>query len=315
MQSPSTLKTPPWTILALLKWTTAHLYARQIEHARMEAEILLAHCLGLRRIDLYLRHDQPLNGEELGRFKALVKRRSHREPTAYITGKKEFWSMTFSVSPDVLIPRPETECLVESALGILASDSGTDARRVLELGTGSGAISVALASERPGDWFLASDASLAALQLARKNARELLPQAKIEWLTADWFKPFQDRAALFDLILSNPPYIRRGDLRDLQPEIWRFEPMAALDGGPDGMDCLRRIIPIAHRYLKPKGYLVLEIGYDQRSEVQRIAEGCGQYDGIGFARDYGGHDRVALMRRAAKSKKTLRIKDGFGNNT
>jgi release factor glutamine methyltransferase len=301
MQSPSTPKAPAWTILAVLKWTSAHFARHKIEQARMDAEILLAHCLGLGRIDLYLRHDQPLNSLELARFRALVKRRSRREPVAYIIGQKEFWSLTFSVSPDVLIPRPETECLVEAALRILRSPCPALPRQVLELGTGSGAITIAVASERSGDRFLASDASLCALHLARLNARRLVSEAAIDWVAGDWFEPLKETAARFDLILSNPPYVRRGQLQHLQPEIQRFEPLSALDGGLDGLDCLRRIIDSAHRYLKPGGRLVLEIGHDQRREVQQLAGHCGHYEEIEFVRDYSGHDRVALMRKAGSA--------------
>jgi release factor glutamine methyltransferase len=298
MRNPSKTERPPWTILGLLKWTTSHFQTKKIEDARADAEILLAHCLRLQRIDLYLRHDQPLNREELRRFKALVKRRSRREPTAYIIGQREFWSLTFSVSPDVLIPRPETECLVEVALKILNSVPNDEAKRVLELGTGSGAITVALASERPNDWFLATDASFPALQLARQNARKLLPLAKIEWLAGNWLEPMGNKGLLFDLILSNPPYVRRADIRGLAPEIQVFEPRSALDGGPDGLDSVRQIITSAHRFLKPGGSLLLEIGYDQKSNVQMIAKACGHYDRIDFGQDYGGHDRVALLRHA-----------------
>jgi len=286
-----------WTILNLLSHTRDYFAARGIEHPRADAEILLAHNLGLRRIDLYVQYDKPLTREELSRFREIVRRRARREPVAYITGEKEFWSLALKVTPAVLIPRPETECLVEAALAILAKDEGARARRVLDLGTGSGAIVLALAAERPHDVLVAVERSQSALSIARENADRHGTAPRIRFLAGDWFEPVGREEAAFDLIVSNPPYIRRGDLEGLQPEIRLFEPVSALDGGPDGTDCLSRIIQAAPRYLRPSGHLLLEIGHDQKPMLEALVEGAGCYDEMTFIRDYGGHDRVLRLRK------------------
>ncbi|GBC59294.1 protein-(glutamine-N5) methyltransferase, releas e factor-specific [Desulfonema ishimotonii] len=287
----------PWTILKLLRWTTSYFKSHDIDNPRASAELLLAHALKLERIDLYVRYDQPLSGGELSRFKALIKRRGKREPIAYITGEKEFWSMPLKVSPAVLIPRPETECLVEAALAVLPDDSDGDRKkRVLELGTGSGAIILSLASERPGHRYFASDRSLSALAVARENAVRHGAEA-IRFFCGDWFEALKGGGPPFDLILSNPPYIEAAEIPRLQPEIHRYEPVAALDGGTDGLDALRHIICHAPACLADGGTLILEIGYDQGDAVQSIARGCGAYYQVAVRKDYSGHDRVVLLRR------------------
>jgi release factor glutamine methyltransferase len=286
-----------WTILKLISWTRDYFASRNIESARADAEILLAHCLSLRRIDLYVQHEKPLTGEELTRFRGLVKRRARREPVAYITGEKEFWSLPLKVTPAVLIPRPETECLVEAALAVLSKDEFPGPRRILDLGTGSGAIVLALAVERPGDDFFATDRSGEALSIARENARRHGVDDRVCFMEGDWFAPVNTAAARFDLIVSNPPYIRRGDLEDLQPEIRQFEPPGALDGGPEGIDCLAHIILTAPRYLRSSGSLLLEMGHDQQGLLTEAVRRAGCYGDGTFLRDYGGHDRVLQLRK------------------
>jgi release factor glutamine methyltransferase len=289
-----------WTILEALKWTADYFKRQGIDHGRPSAEILLAHCLNCERIDLYLRYDQPLDADELRRFKVLIQRRIRREPDAYIVGQKEFWSLSFRVTPAVLIPRPETECLVEAAL---RQYPGNDPIQVLELGVGSGAVSVALAHERPSWNIRAADISTEALEIARQNARRLLPGNNLNFFRGSWFDPFVDQDCQFDLIISNPPYIASKDLAGLEPEVRQFEPVAALDGGADGLACLRHIIHAAPDYLNPEGMLILEIGYDQRVGVEDLGHQCGAYQSVGVEKDYSGLDRVALFQR----KKVLRI--------
>lgn len=288
-----------WTILKLLSWTSDYFASLGIEHPRADAEILLAHSLGLRRIDLYVQYDKPLSASELTGFRSMVKRRSRREPVAYITGEKEFWSLVLKVTPSVLIPRPETECLVESALAALSEDTVTTGRRVLELGTGSGAIVLAMASENPGDLYFAIDRSEAALGVAKHNADVHGMLQRISFLLGDWFSPVGPSKEPFDLILSNPPYIRRKDMGGLQPEISRFEPKAALDGGPEGTDCLAHIITTAPRFLRPAGHLILEIGHDQKPSLDVVIDGTGCYEDVTIIKDYGGHNRVLKMRKKA----------------
>ncbi|MDL1962833.1 MAG: peptide chain release factor N(5)-glutamine methyltransferase, partial [Deltaproteobacteria bacterium] len=236
MQNHPTSKLSEWTISKLLIWTTSYFKSHNIDSPRSTSEILLAHTLSLKRIDLYLRYDQPLTGDELLLFKTYIKRRINREPVAYIVGAREFWSMKLAVTKDVLIPRPETECLVESALSF--SESGSWPNRILELGTGSGAIILALASEKPGYIYFASDSSVEAVNLAFMNAKFHHLDGKINFFAGDWLKPVKNTGQLFDMIISNPPYIRTLSMSELQPEIYKYEPLTALDGGKDGLDSI-----------------------------------------------------------------------------
>ena len=262
----------PWTLLRLVQWTAGYFQDHGIENARSEAEVLLAHSMGLRRIDLYLNHDQPLDPEELKRFKTLIKRRLAREPLAYITGIREFWSLELAVDPSVLIPRPETECLVEAVLPVLDDPQGPP-KRVLDMGTGSGAITIALAHEHPEHRYVALDRSTAALNVAVRNARSHRVDHCIQWICGDWDTALAPDKAVFDLIVSNPPYIRSGDMASLQPEIHGHEPALALDGSADGLSCLRRIVESVHPHLKAGGLLALEMGWDQADDVRTIAAG------------------------------------------
>jgi release factor glutamine methyltransferase len=290
-----------WNIVKLLKWTTSYFKSHGIDSPRATAEILLAHILKLKRIDLYLQYDQPLCSDELKRFKALIKRRVNREPVAYIVGVKEFWSMDFIVNRNVLIPRPETECLVEAAISVLHQDAKQNAkdksRWVLELGTGSGAIILALASQHTEHLYFASDRSLQAVALAQENAGRHGLDKAVDFFCGDWLAPLADNRHRFDMIISNPPYIRTGAIGRLQPEIYKFEPIAALDGDQDGLLCLRLIIDSAYRYLNPGGSLILEIGHDQKTEVKKTIDRCGNYEQVVFKKDYSGWDRVVQMQK------------------
>jgi len=283
-----------WTLLDVLKWTTTYFKSHEIDNPRSDAEILLAFSLKVNRIDLYLRYDQPMNATELAAFKTLIKRRAQREPVSYIVGTKEFWSLELHVSREVLIPRPDTECLVEAALPFLAGDRSA---RVLELGTGTGAVSIALSSERAEHQFFASDRSKSALRLAVKNAKRHRLADRICFFVGEWLQPVDASRSGFDMIVSNPPYVRTEDLSRLQPEINAFEPHLALDGGEDGLAGIRRIVVDAHHYLKPDGVLILEMGCDQREGVEKIVDSVGRYDRVRFTKDYSGHDRVVLLRR------------------
>ena len=295
MHNPAQPGRPEWTIIKLVQWATNYFDSRNIDSPRTTAEILLAHALNARRIDLYMRYDQPLNSGERDHFKALIKRRLNREPVAYIVGYKEFWSMDLEVTKDVLIPRPETECLVERALERLTRESNPQPKSILELGTGSGAVILALASENLRHFFWATDISINAIQVARRNAARHGLSTRIGFIVADWLAAFKAQAGLFDLIISNPPYVRSGDLVKLQPEIQAYEPLSALNGAEDGLRCLRHIIQSAYRYLRPAGVLLLEMGDDQKAQLKQIISECGQYEDIQFYKDYGGYDRIAAM--------------------
>lgn len=308
MQNQPKVREPQWTILKLLTWTTSYLKSHNIDNPRSTAEILLSNTLKLERIDLYLRYDQPLCRNELEIYKRLIKRRVSREPVAYIVGVKEFWSLDFAVTRDVLIPRPETECLVEAALSILEGP-GQGEKCVLDIGTGSGAIILAIASQMSNQisnqisnrmskpLFFASDHSIKAVELARKNAKQHDLDGRVHFFSGKWFNPLKKNIHLFDMIITNPPYIPTGDIQGLQPEIYKYEPVTALNGGKDGLDSIRHIISSAHGYLKHQGYLLVEIGYDQKKEVRRIIDGCGKYEQVFFVKDYSGHDRVVQMKK------------------
>lgn len=294
MENPQKNGENQWTILKTLRWTTSYFKSRDIESPRPAAEILLAHVLDLGRIDLYTRYDQPLNNSELSAYKSLIRRRIAKEPVAYITGRKEFWSMDFLVTGDTLIPRPETECLVETALDALAPNSENGPARVLELGTGSGAVVITLASERPALKYFACDRSSKAIRIAMKNASSHGVGDRIGFFCCDWFSAVRPGPG-FDLIVSNPPYVRKNDINGLQPEINRYEPLLALDGGDDGLRATEHIIRSAHEWLVPGGILVLEIGFDQKADVEQIIENCGCYDDPIFKKDYGGIYRNVRM--------------------
>lgn len=302
MQNQTRTEEPPWTILSILKWTTSYFTSHNIENPRASAEVLLAHVLGVGRIDLYIRYDQPLIPDELSRFKTVIRRRMRREPVAYIMGEKEFWSMPMAVTPDVLIPRPETECLVETALALLAPTDGNAERsgpppRILELGTGSGAVALALASELKTAVLMASDRSEKAIGVARQNARRLDLDRRVHFFCGDWFACMHPAAWRFDLILSNPPYIPTAEIERLQTEVSGYEPRGALDGGIDGLAAIRIIIDRAPDYLRPGGHLLLEIGHDQKAGVEKIVALSNHYTLLDVIRDYGGHDRVAKILR------------------
>mgnify|MGYP006287066093 CR=1 FL=1 len=284
-----------WTIIKLLQRTASFFDSQGIDSPRLDAELLLAAALGMTRIDLYLRHDQPLDPDELDRFRDLVKRRKDREPVAYILGAKAFWTLDLAVGPDVLIPRPETECLVESVLAFLKVRDDQASGYFLDLGTGSGAIALALAQSCPAARGVAVDRSLGALALADGNRRRHHLEDRVALLAGSWLECFSPVKARFDAIVSNPPYIPSAQIDDLQPEIARYEPRPALDGGADGLDCIRHLVARAPAFLVPGGGLFLEIGHDQYPAVRQLASDRGVYAHVACRQDYSGQDRVACL--------------------
>lgn len=288
---------PPhsWTIKALIDVTAEYFLKKGIDSPRLNAELLLAHILRCPRLDLYLRFDQPLSAEEITAYRAVVRRRAGREPLQYICGFQEFWSLEFRVSPGVLIPRPETECLMEQALAFYKEGTvpGGDAPRVLDLGTGAGVLAVCLAHEIKGARVCASDISRAALDQARGNARRHGVEKRITWVQGDLFAPFGKlENAPFDLILANPPYVAEEDFSGLQPEVRDHEPREALDGGPGGMDIARRIIEEARMFLSPGGRILVELDAEQMDEARETAMSAGAYAHLGVIRDYARLPRI-----------------------
>ena len=285
-----------WTIIKLLSWTESYFQSHSIDSPRLTGELLLAYSLDITRLDLYLQHDRPLNKNELSHFKALIKKRTENQPLAYITGEKGFYESDFRVTKDVLIPRPDTETIVEQALKILKVNKKNRPWNILELGTGSGAIIISLAKEKPHNYYFASDFSIAALEIAKKNAEKIINN-KIIFFCTDWFSSIKE-SMQFDLIISNPPYIPSSDIAKLEPEIREFEPMLALDGGKDGLNSIRFILKKAHCCLTPGGVILLEIGFDQKDRLINIVNKYSQYPSIKFIKDLAGHNRVALIKKS-----------------
>jgi release factor glutamine methyltransferase len=261
-----------------------HQLAASSPSPRLDAEVLLMHITGLARTALITHAQELLLPENEKRLHALLARRAHGEPVAYLTGKREFWSLDLCVTPDVLIPRPETELLVEQALAHIPDDAEWT---VADLGTGSGAIALAIATERPHCHLIATDNAAAALAVARVNATRL-GIAKVEFRQGEWLKPLAGMR--FDVIVSNPPYVRANDPHLTQGDV-RFEPESALIAGADGLDAIRRITADAVSGLRPGGWLLFEHGYDQAQAVRTLLETHG-YDRIASCRDTAGHERV-----------------------
>jgi release factor glutamine methyltransferase len=278
-----------WTPLRLLGWTQGFFAQKQVDAPRLTAELLLAHALGCERVRLYLDFDKPLGEPELTRYRELVRRRAEGEPTAYLTGVREFHGRPFAVDARVLIPRPETELVLEAALAALPEGGAA-----LDLGTGSGALAVSLALARPGARVSAVDCSAQALAVARANAAAL--GARVELLEGDLFAPLPP-GARFDLIVSNPPYLPSGELAGLQREV-RREPALALDGGPDGLAVLRRIVAGAPRWLAPGGTLVLEMHESHLTALPALCLAAG-FPAAEARRDLAGLPRLTVARMAA----------------
>lgn len=281
----------PWTVLRLLRWTTEHFASKGIETAKLDAEILLAHALRIERLRLYLDFEKPVMDEERARFRNLVRRRGEeRVPVAYLTGMREFWSLPLAVTPDVLIPRPETETLIEAVLSSARKDR---ALRVLDLGTGSGAIALALAKELPLAELTASDVSDAALAVAQKNAEALGLDDRVRFAAGDGFEAVP--GGCFDVIVSNPPYVAEADAASLAPEL-AHEPPAALFAPGDGTAVLRRFVGEAPEHLAPGGLLALELAPAQAEGVTQSLQGA-SFESLVAHRDLTGRVRALTALR------------------
>jgi len=280
-------------VLELLRWTTGHFTSLGIETPRLDAELLLAHALGTDRLRLYLDFEKPVSLAERAAYRALVRRRAgERVPVALLVGRREFWSLSLRVSPDVLVPRPETEALVAAALELLPA--GLPAR-VLDLGTGSGAVALAIASERPRARIVATDISPAALEIARQNADELGMAERIRLVEGDGLAAVAGE--VFDLIVSNPPYVAESQRGAIPPEL-AHEPEQALFAGPDGLDLLRRIAGGARAALAPGAGMALELAPEQAETVAGWCREAGLLD-VRTLRDLAGRDRVVVARQRA----------------
>ena len=277
------------TIGVLVQLTKQYFQERGIENPRLDAEVLLCHVMNLERIDLYVRFDQPLEEQELSSYRDLVRRRSSGEPIAYLLGEKEFMGHTFKVSPAVLIPRPDTEILVEAAVNRLAEYPEP---RFLDIGVGSGAILLSVLKAIPYAKGIGVDLSPDALLIAKENATTLGVNHRAGFLLGDTLAPIGDRKV--QGILSNPPYIPTRDMGTLQKEV-KLEPKLALDGGLDGLNIYRKLLLDGKNYLLPGGFLMMEMGIHQAEPITKIALEMGWIELEPPRKDYGGIERVVTF--------------------
>ena len=297
-QTTEASEAPARQVAAVLRQAARRLISRGIESGPLDSEVLLGHVLGLTREQLIVAAAVQLDDKELRVYAGLLSRRLERQPTAYITGNREFWSLDFHVTPDVLIPRPETEVLVEIALSLAMAARSAKPLRIMDLGTGSGAIAVALARELAGAEIFASDVFPAALAVAKDNAARNHVGGKIKFVLGDLFEAIPVEQPV-DLVVSNPPYIRRSDIDTLEPEVSRWEPRGALDGGLDGLDYYRRIAAQAFGYLAENGAVAVEIGAGMGVAVAQLFQDAAACAEVEIYKDYAGNDRVVVARKIA----------------
>lgn len=285
-----------WTIGRILKWTEQYFGEKGVESARLDAEVLLSHVLEKQRIYLYVHFDEPLQAEELAAYRELVKRRAQRVPVARLVGFREFMGLDFKVTEDTLVPRPDTEILVQAGLERLKRMGNEPDRELLEfadIGTGTGAICLSLLHFLPQAKAATVDISPVARQVAEENAASLGLAERVEFFTGDLLEPLRGRQ--FDAILSNPPYIPDGDIAGLAPEVRDSDPRLALAGGADGLDFYRRLVAEGPELLHQGGFLAFEVGIHQARPVAALAEGIPGLGEAEIIRDYAGIERVVVL--------------------
>lgn len=278
-----------WTIVELLRWTTDYLANKGFHNARLNAELLLAGVLGVKRLDLYLQFDRPLQPPELAEFKSRLRRRVRREPLQYIQGDAAFRDLRLRVDSRVLIPRPETELLVGE---VLMRIHGRPQLTGLDVGTGSGAIALSLATEGSFSHIVATDISAAALELARANHAAAAPDAPVEFREGSGYSPVREER--FDVIVSNPPYIAEGERDTLDREVREWEPARALFAGSTGLEIIEELVLGASDHLLPGGMLALEIGDRQAESVADLIRRTGDFQEPQIRRDLAGRDRIVV---------------------
>jgi len=288
-----------WTITKLLNWVTQYLTDKRIDSPRLSAELLLSHVLGLKRIELYTQYNEPVAEQQLSRLHELVKHAGRHEPIAYLVGKTEFYSMEINVTPDCMIPRPETELLVQRAVELLRTRSGI--QFVCDLCTGSGCIAVAIAKNYPNARIIATDICDTALAVAAINVDKHRLQDKITLLSGDLFDPIipQLDVGKFDLIVCNPPYVSSAEYEKLDKNVRDYEPRLALFAGDDGLDIYRRIIERIDQFLKPDAALILEIGYAQGPVMKEMLEQTGIFIEIKIEKDFHNNDRIVIVKKTS----------------
>lgn len=286
-----------WTIKKLLEWVSGYFGQKGLDSPRLSAELLLCHVLGLERIQLYTLYDRAVDKGQLETLRGLVKRAGEHEPIAYLVGRCEFYSLPLTISPDCLIPRPETEHLVEKAIMFLRGRQ--EGKSVLDLCTGSGCIAAAIAKNVPDVQVTATDISDAALKIAALNIEKLKLADKIQLLCGDLFNPIIESLdeSRFDLIVSNPPYVSEPEYAGLDKNVRDYEPKGALLAGRDGLDVYRRILERVGDFLKPNGSLMLEIGYAQGPMVKELLEKARVFADIRIEKDPACNDRIAIAKK------------------
>lgn len=281
----------PWTVLKLLRAAAGHLSSRGIDSARLDAELLLARVIDCDRLALYVRHDMPVDDAARGRYRELVRRRAAFEPVAYLLGEREFHGLTFRVDARCLIPRPETEHLVDEALAWLETRPGS---RAVDVGTGSGCIAITVAAKASDVTVHAVDRSADALELARENARRLAPDRPPVFHEGDLLAPVAQEGP-FHLVLSNPPYITSAEMRDLDVGVRDHEPAMALDSGRDPLAFHRRLLSESRGILAPNARLLMELPDDAREAAERLVSEIRPDATVAFVRDLRGVDRVLVV--------------------
>lgn len=290
------------TLRDSLQWGISVLQKNGLKSPRLDSEVLLANTLGFDRLRLLLEHHSVLDNKDLRRFKSLIKRRASKEPVHYIIGEKEFWSLIFKINKDVLIPRPETESLIEETLEIVEEYSlerlnAKEEITILDLGTGCGNITVALTKELENSFVYALDQSEKALKVAKENLMLHSVQNRVLLIKGDFCKDLSFKKDCFDIIISNPPYVSIDEIKGLSPEIKDFEPIDSLNGGRAGLELINEIIIKSPYFLKDRGFLLLEIGKDQRNYVQRMIEDRALFDNIRIKKDLAGIERVIMAQK------------------
>jgi len=290
-------KDKSYNVSDILKLAVSFLEKHNVQNPRLDSELLLGKILNLSRVEIYADFFRPLVLQEIEDYRKLIILRAKGKPVAYIVGEKPFRHLNLKVNSDVLIPRPETELVVDKVLEIAKKRKENEVKMV-DLGTGSGAIALSVVYEMPDVFMVALDFSEKALNVARENAKLYGLNDKVKFICCDLFKGLDNGLKnKIDVIVSNPPYIPSGKINELQREIRDFEPLSALDGGPDGLKEYRRIIAEAPDYLKEDGYLVLEIGENQADSVERLLNDSGKYDEVDISKDYAGIERVVVARK------------------
>ncbi|MBQ3855005.1 MAG: peptide chain release factor N(5)-glutamine methyltransferase [Anaerovibrio sp.] len=280
-----------WTIGKILKWTEEYFAKAGIDTPRLDGEVLLCHVLQKERIHLYVHFDQPLTPAELAQYKDYIRQRVRHKPVAHIVGHKDFMGLDFKVTEDTLIPRPDTEILVEAVISRLKT-GGENMGVIADIGTGTGAICLSLLNYLTSLKAVTVDISDKALAVARENAEKLGLSDRIEFYQGDLLEPIKNRQ--FTAIVSNPPYIPEGDIGTLAADVKDYEPISALAAGPDGLDCYRRLVAEAGALLAEEGFLAMEIGINQREALEKLAQEHG-WGRVEMVKDLAGIDRVVIL--------------------